>query len=755
MLKRTFFILAIFCFVYSSANSQARIWETFTSMKEIKDIEVVPSTNEVYCATSGGLFEVDMGTGTVKRKFTNVDGLLSVELLSVKEDDRNRLWIGATDGSISIYEYQTGTWKYIFDIKNSNESDKSINDFLLVNNFMYVATGYGIQKISTADLNFVDAPYSQLGTFPANNTKVNKLALLGNMFFAATEAGIAWASNINSNLNNPSSWLNYNIVPMNVDVVALESFDNKIFAGSPQGLQYYDGQFWNFYPNSNLENANIKAFTSTGNRIYIATDSKVYTAINSDLGNITQFGQDGNYTDLDVDVSSNPILGTSSNGVGVNISSNYVFVFPNGPNINSFVDIEFDENGRLWSCGGEIPNSGFYRFDGTTWESFTVQNTPNIGTSNDFRKIVKADGKMWILSFGGGATLYENEVFTNFNPSNSSLPPSGPNTNFCVPTCGALDLNGNFWAGFWVVNNGLNPVSVYAGSQWFQIPIPPVSLNSGLDEMAVDEFNTKWFVASLNANRLYFYNENGTLNNPGDDIYGFYSSNEFSSDITTLSDMEIDKNGEVWVTTNNGVFIISNPVAVLQGQKPQPRKMGIISGNLIVPFTESSSSIAIDELNNKWIGTTTNGAFYLSEDGTTLFEQFNQTNSPILSNNIVSIGVNPSDGRAYFGTNNGMSSVNTDAVEPLAEFSDIICSPNPYLLPSNVDLRIDGLVEESSIKIVTLTGDVIAEFESPGGKIATWQDSRSVNLASGIYMVIAFNKDGSKVGAGKFAVIKK
>ena len=85
-------------------------------MKEIKDIEVVPSTNEVYCATSGGLFEVDMGTGTVKRKFTNVDGLLSVQLLSVKEDDRNRLWIGASDGSISIYEYQTGTWKYIFDI---------------------------------------------------------------------------------------------------------------------------------------------------------------------------------------------------------------------------------------------------------------------------------------------------------------------------------------------------------------------------------------------------------------------------------------------------------------------------------------------------------------------------------------------------------------------------------------------------------------------------------------------------------------
>jgi ligand-binding sensor domain-containing protein len=129
--------------------------------------------------------------------------------------------------------------------------------------------------------------------------------------------------------------------------------------------------------------------------------------------------------------------------------------------------------------------------------------------------------------------------------------------------------------------------------------------------------------------------------------------------------MVIDKNCEVWISTNNGVFIISNPIAVLQGQKPQPRKMGIISGNLIVPFTESCRCLAFDELNNKWIGTALNGAFYLSEDGTTLFDQFNVSNSPILSNSIETIGVNPSDGRAYFGTSGGLSSVNTDAVQPL------------------------------------------------------------------------------------------
>lgn len=754
MLKNFFYVIALVCLFAVSANSQARRWETYTAMKDIRDIEVVPGTNEVFCATSGGLFEVDMQLGTVKKKFTNVDGLLAVDLLSVKLDNHNRLWIGGSDGSISIYDYQSEAWSYIYDIKNSTEVDKSINDFLLRGSFMYVATGYGIQKISTNDLNFVDAPYSQLGTFPANVTKVNKLALLGNTFFAATDAGMAYV-NINSNLNNPSSWTNFSNPPLHNDVGAITEFNNMIFVGSPSGLLFYDGAGWIVYPDPTLASSNIKSLTSSNSRLYIATNNNIYYADAGNLANPVLFQSNGDYTDIDIDPNSNPVIGTSQSGVGIFLNSNYTFFFPNGPNTNNFFDINFDNQGLLWACSGNLPNAGVFSFDGSTWTGYTTSNTPSLGSSNDFRKIVTNEGRVWMLSFGGGATLYENGTFTNFNPSNSGMPPSGPNTSFCVPTSGAYDLNGNLWTGFWTVNVGLSSVSVYASSQWINVPIPVVGSNNGLDEMQVDEYNTKWFVANLNANRLYFYNENGTLQNFSDDTYGFYSTNEFSSEVSVLTDMVIDKNGEIWVSTNNGVFIISSPVSVLQGQKSQPRKMGIISGNLIVPFTESCRCLAIDELNNKWIGTALNGAFYLSEDGTTLFEQFNTLNSPILSNSIETIGVNPADGKAYFGTNVGLSSVNTDAVQPVEEFTDIICSPNPFLLPSSVDLRIDGLVEGSSIKIVTLTGDLIAEFESPGGKIATWTNSRNASIASGIYMVIAYNKDGSKVGAGKFAVVKK
>ena len=250
MLKKFLYVIALICVCTTVGNSQARKWETYTSMKEIKDIEIIRVQMKYSAQQAEGLFEVDMQSGNVKKKFTNVDGLLSVDILSVKLDNHNKIWIGASDGSISIYDYQNGTWNYIYDIKNSTEADKSINDFLLHGNYMYVATGYGIQKISTDNYNFVDAPYSQLGQFPANNTKVNKLTLWGNMFFAATDAGIAYASNINSNLNNPLSWTNYNNTPLNSDVGAIETFDNKVFCGSPVGCQYFDGTNFANYPSA-------------------------------------------------------------------------------------------------------------------------------------------------------------------------------------------------------------------------------------------------------------------------------------------------------------------------------------------------------------------------------------------------------------------------------------------------------------------------------------------------------------------------
>lgn len=730
-------------------------WTNYTDFKNVVSISTDKYSQFAYCASGGGLFVVDINQGIVLKKYTNIDGLISNNLTSVFVDSLNRVWIGAADGSITILDYANGAFKYIYDIKNSSENNKSINDFVQSGQYMFVATGYGIQKISIVNLSFVDAPYFKFGAFPTKST-VTTLSLFNSKIFAGTVAGVAFAPLNSTNLNNPSSWETYSSDPVNANVKTSEATNNKIIFGSETGLAYFDGNSWVNNPNPITASKTIKDIKKVGDNLYFIANNNIFYSPVNNLVVATQYYETGTHLSLGADNTGRTLIGVFENGL-VYQTPNGVFasVYPNCPYRNSFDNISIGTDGVLWAAGGQT-DAGFYKFDGKTWDSYNTSTKPEIGNSNWFRRIIAGNGVVWALGFGGGATMIKGSVIKNFNPQNSILPGT-VNPDFCVPFGGEFDNNGNFWVSFFGSNNSTSLYMNTGDSTFYAFANPSIILNTNFGQVAIDNYNTKWIVTGAAPSGLYFFNEQSTPTNFNDDIYGIYYTADFG--VETITGVLVDKNNEVWISTNNGVFIIRNPFGAIQNpnQKPAPEKLGIISGNLKVPFTENCKCISIDVLNQKWIGTENNGVFHLSSDGSTLTETFNLNNSPILSNQINSIAVNPKDGRAYFGTLNGLSSVQTDAISPLTEFDKIICSPNPYLVPPRVNLKIDGLVENSSVKILSLSGDIIAEFVSPGGRIASWdgKDSKGNYVASGIYIVVGFNKDGKKVGKGKVAIIKQ
>jgi len=758
MAKIKFVIISIFLILTNFSSAQNSKWENFTDLKNITSLSTDTITNKIYCASSGGLFVVDLSTGEVTGKYTNLNGLISNELTSLTIDNKERLWIGATDGSISILNLPDLTWTYIFDIKNSSEANKSINFIYQTGSYMFVATGYGIQKISVNNLNFVDAPYYKLGSFP-NNTIVYSLTSNNNILYAATKAGVAYANYVNSNLNSPSSWSNYNLGNMSADVKTIESTSDKVFAGSLSGFSYLSGGVWGNYPNPGISSQNTKFIKAIGANLYFISGFVVNFAPLSTLPAVSSFIPQGNtYSVISFDKTSNPVLGLSDNGITLNSSGYNSFIFPNSPYTNSFNGISIDQDNNIWAAGGTA-NSGFYKFDGTNWSNYTVTTHPEIGNSNWFQKITSGNGNVWALGFGGGPTKIQGNNIVNYNPSNSNMPGIPNDANFCASYGGTYDNVGVFWATFFATNTGRSLYSFNTNGEWLGYLNPSVISSVSLSEIAVDSYNTKWIVTSGSRTGLYFFNENGTLSNPSDDVYGFYDNSDFGSEITNVTDVIVDNNNEVWITTNNGVFIINNPYGAIlnPASKPRPQKLGIISGNLRVPFTENCISIASDIINDKWIGSESNGVFHLSSDGTTLLGQFNTLKTPILSDRIGSIAVSNISGKAFFGTRKGLSSYQTNAIEPVAEFEEIIASPNPYLVPNAVNMKIDGLVENSTIKILTINGEVVNEFDSPGGRIAFWDGMNSNNqpAATGIYIIVAFTSDGSQVGTGKVAIVNK
>ncbi len=61
------------------------------------------------------------------------------------------------------------------------------------------------------------------------------------------------------------------------------------------------------------------------------------------------------------------------------------------------------------------------------------------------------------------------------------------------------------------------------------------------------------------------------------------------------------------------------------------------------------------------------------------------------------------------------------------------------------------------MKILTISGALVAEFETPGGRIAEWdgKDRYGNYVSSGIYIIAGYNQDGSKVCTGKVAIVRK
>jgi hypothetical protein len=547
---------------------------------------------------------------------------------------------------------------------------------------------------------------------------------------------------------------------MNVNTIAMESAGGKLFAGSEAGFVYFDGTNWNSYPNVNVNSKFTRSIKSIGNTLYFISNSSanngsIYSADLNNLPVVNPYLISGNLLTLASD-GQNLIVGTSEQGTYINKSSGYGYVFPNCPNRIFFNQVTYDDNGNIWAAAG-TPDGGFYKYDGNTWYNYTTDIYPQIGPSNWFKKVIPSGNSIWGIGYGSGATLINGSSIINYNHSNSNLPGFSGDPNFVPLASGATDNAGRFW----LILYQTNAASLYAykgDSAFLKFDNPGIiqGVNARFSNIAIDNYNTKW-IACANPAGLYFFNENGTDTVFSDDIYGFYPATDMA--VSEVTDVVIEKNGEVWFSTDNGVFIINNPFAAIQNpaNKPTPVKLGIISGNLRVPFTENCRCIHSDILNEKWIGTQSNGVFHLSEDGSTLLEEFNSSNSPVLYNFINSISVSRKTGKAYFGTDKGLFVYQTNAVEPVANFDKIKCMPNPYLIPSTVDLKIDGLVEGSTVKILTLNGEVINEFDSPGGRIATWNglNKKGVLVPSGIYIIVAYNKDASKVGKGKVAIIRK
>ncbi len=207
-----------------------------------------------------------------------------------------------------------------------------------------------------------------------------------------------------------------------------------------------------------------------------------------------------------------------------------------------------------------------------------------------------------------------------------------------------------------------------------------------------------------------------------------------------------------------GPIIFSNPNAVFDDDFTIDRiKITREDNENLADYllgTEVINDIVVDGGNRKWIATETSGLYLLSPNGQETIHHFTTENSPLTSNMIMSLAMDDETGELFIATSTALYSFKSDATEGTDSYGDIHAYPNPVHANYTGLIAITGLMENSTVKIADIQGNLICQGNSNGGTF-TW-DGKNLSgrrVGTGVYLVFAALADGSEKMVTKIAII--
>jgi hypothetical protein len=207
--------------------------------------------------------------------------------------------------------------------------------------------------------------------------------------------------------------------------------------------------------------------------------------------------------------------------------------------------------------------------------------------------------------------------------------------------------------------------------------------------------------------------------------------------------LEEDKDGLVWVGYDLGLFVF-NPEEVFndmpRATRPYASKFSEGKGILCDSYTVYD--IGVDRDNNKWIATN-NGLYYVSPDGSEVFNHFTIENSDIPSDMVYSVECDTVNNHVYIFTDNGFAEYIEEGDASTLNFDNMYAFPNPVEPNFTGMIKIANLMENSYVTVTDHDGNVVAEFGPVIGS-ALWDSSGAdgERVPTGLYNIYA--KQGSQ-----------
>lgn len=759
-------------------------WRTHFAYNNVS--QITQSENKIYAVSDSALYSVDKQDGAIEL-YSKLNGLSGTVISNVDYDDTNKeLLIIYTNGNIDVLTSNGIT--NIPDLFNKQmSSSKDINHIQFYQNKAYLACNFGIIVLNMQKKEVADTYY--IGP-NASEVKVLNTTVHNGIIYAVTASTVFQASVTETHLINFEFWSNVSGLPGSGNFQKISSFAGQLIL-LRGGKLYKQGNdnSWSPYLSTitvtdfNVSNGSLNIFTP--NSVYLI-DNQFNSTIVNNLGTITDAELDSPNNTYYFAGNTLGVISYKQNGTSTPIINYYK---PKGPAVNTPWDMTFAGKklfvvpGGRWSAQYFTEGDVMMYEDGN-WTNIYAKSIQDITKHavTDLMNVAvdPADNKhFFVTSYGTGLYEFKDNSFVKwYNHLNSTLETVVTDNpyNFIRLDGAVFDKQGNLLLVNMVGSKSVAVKIHLPDNTWkaLSFPFPNVtqSVIPTLGKILISNQNQnqKWIPSVRYTPGLCIYDDNGTVTDQSDDKSVFKTSFDYmeldNNNTTKLISIypnavytvAQDKNGVIWVGTDMGPFLFNNLSKIFDtdytcSRVKIPRNDSTDLADYLL-VNEKIKAIAIDGANRKWLGTESSGVYLMSENGQQTIQHFTVSNSPLPSNDILSIAISPVNGEVFFGTGQGIVSYQSDASEAGSTFGKVYAYPNPVRQGYTGVITITGLVENTQVKITDINGNLVCETVS-NGSLATWdgKDVHGRKVNTGIYLAICANADGTQNAITKILVI--
>lgn len=741
--------------------------------------QVCPAGQTVYALYDGNLLAYDTQTEEV-HLFSRHDGLTGQHVSFMAYSAQAKALILVYDDLEIDILHQDGSVTFLSQLKENYSGISTVSDLKMCGTTALMAMNDGLVMVNVKKGEFVN--YYKL------NKTVYSAIIYSNQCFASTDSGIL-ACALSQNLSDPAQW---------TTVIAEKATDFTPFAGSvyynvPEGSQK---GFWRFTADADGQSVTPAKIAdpvfpqlTASTQTLLAKSGEWVFVYDKDQPFASQMALQAPENCNTLAVTEAGTIWSASGFSGLKAyklkdgawADQGISVGGYGPKRDLCYYMRFNGS-RLLVAGGRLDPYDEVHYDGTVmtyennqWESFQESGLSD-ATGLPYRDITcvaqdPADASH-VFASAGGTGLYEfrnGKFVKNYSLTNSTLRSASKSNNPNYVRVDGLnyDADGNLW----MVNCEVDSVVsiLKKDGKWTNLYVAALQKHPTLEKTLFDRNGRFWMtsrrsVGSITAG-LACLDYNGTIDNAKDDNITFRSSAynqdgtscDLSQGVYALAE---DHDGALWIGAATGVYVISNPDEWSSSsfritQVKVPRNDGTNYADYLLAGV-AVNDICVDGANRKWMATLGNGIYLVSADGTEVVHHFLESNSPLLSDVVYSVTVNPVTGEVFIGTDAGICSFQGDATEPSESLNEnqVKVYPNPVRPEYSGNITVSGLTENADVKITTTGGQVVAAGTSNGGMF-TWngRNFSGARVPTGVYYIMCATQDGSKGIVAKVVVI--